>query len=671
MRNLTFHAVRAKNILCFGPDGINIEFSNHGNIVLVKGINLDAPASDGKPASNGAGKSSIQELLSIGLFGKTVKSPKKNKGNKIVNVLATKAEVEVEWDDYKVLRTYHRQKSGTIRGGLRLWRNPDRIFDDTTEITYGGDPERVQTEIERVLGLNHHAFCNVIIFDDSNSYAFLELELERKREIVENLLDLQQYREYLSNCKDLIKQLNKRISELSKEYSTLQDSVDTADKRMTLVRGQEETWRKTKQSELVQLNALLSRKLVALKSTDSGAQLANWMKSQERIKFLADEITDLESKRDKLNELITLANSKLETARNDKQTLTDIALHHSRSAKESAAEMEKAHKLLHQLEHLQDGASCPFCYGTITKANYAEVMINARASESDHRNAAEHEQSLMLSQQEKVKAKAELIKTIEEKTTSAQSKVTVLEGTMRKHRQELSELSKVSKPEGTTQEQVLEAEVTQVQNQIAAKQTEIDGPSPYQAIIIEAEGEVTRSVQSRDAKKVELKTAEDEMPYYEYWANAFGDNGIRKFVIDGIMPSLNSRINYWLQILIDGLIELQFDSTFDETISRKGNPAFYTCMSNGEIRRINLAISQAFAYVMMLNSGHCPSILFLDEITGGGIDHAGIPFVYNMINELAKDRQVFVTTHNEYLNNLLQGCDSLTLKKQDDITVLV
>ena len=123
--------------------------------------------------------------------------------------------------------------------------------------------------------------------------------------------------------------------------------------------------------------------------------------------------------------------------------------------------------------------------------------------------------------------------------------------------------------------------------------------------------------------------------------------------------------------MIDGLIELNFDNKLEETITRNGNQAFYHSMSNGEIRRINLAVSQSFAYVMMLNSGCCPSVVFLDEITGGGIDRAGVPFVYNMIFELAKERQVFVTTHNEALMSLLQGCNTLTLKKHEDVTVLV
>lgn len=125
-----------------------------------------------------------------------------------------------------------------------------------------------------------------------------------------------------------------------------------------------------------------------------------------------------------------------------------------------------------------------------------------------------------------------------------------------------------------------------------------------------------------------------------------------------------------MQYLIDSKIELTFDNQLNETINRNGVEAYYHAMSNGEKRRINLAVSQAFAYVMMLNSGNCPSLVFLDEITGGGIDKAGVSGVYNMIFELAKERQVFVTTHNQTLLDMLQGCGTITLVKKDDITKL-
>ena len=73
---------------------------------------------------------------------------------------------------------------------------------------------------------------------------------------------------------------------------------------------------------------------------------------------------------------------------------------------------------------------------------------------------------------------------------------------------------------------------------------------------------------------------------------------------------------------------------------------------------------------MMLNSGSCPSLVFLDEITGGGIDKSGVSGVFNMICELSKERQVFITTHNEYLLSMLDGYEEIVLEKEDDVTKL-
>jgi len=56
------------------------------------------------------------------------------------------------------------------------------------------------------------------------------------------------------------------------------------------------------------------------------------------------------------------------------------------------------------------------------------------------------------------------------------------------------------------------------------------------------------------------------------------------------------------------------------------------------------------------------------KLQAEGLTSAGIPFVYNMILELSKERQVFVTTHNESLCNLLQGFESITIEKQNDFS---
>ena len=130
---------------------------------------------------------------------------------------------------------------------------------------------------------------------------------------------------------------------------------------------------------------------------------------------------------------------------------------------------------------------------------------------------------------------------------------------------------------------------------------------------------------------------------------------------------------HWLQFLIDGKIKLSFDNQLEETIERNpsdGDPFVYHAMSGGERRRLNLAVSQAFAHIMMLNSGTSPSLVFLDEVTTN-VDPIGVQGVYNMIAEIAKEKQVFVTTHDHDLLDLLAGCKTINLRKQNGFTTLV
>jgi DNA repair exonuclease SbcCD ATPase subunit len=174
----------------------------------------------------------------------------------------------------------------------------------------------------------------------------------------------------------------------------------------------------------------------------------------------------------------------------------------------------------------------------------------------------------------------------------------------------------------------------------------------------------------KSKKHEEMKELSD---YYAFWSIAFGDGGIRKYVIDEIIPALNSNINYWLNYLIDNKLEIKFNSELEDQITKYPNnekPFIYSVLSNGQKRRINLALSQAFAHVMTLNTGRSPSLVFLDEVSSN-IDPIGVEGIYNMICELSKDKQVFVTTHDQDLLELLNGCQEINLVMEKGITKLV
>ena len=180
MKKINFKKIYAENFLCFGSEGIEIDFENYNNIVLIKGKNLDILDEDknsSKISSNGVGKSSIPSVLVYGLFGKTVRKPNKISHKDVINNdSGKKLKVEVYWDDYKLQRT---RKPDS----LKLWKSSDGTWTETTEITLGGMPA-TQKLVEDIIGMSYETFTNIVVFTDDNTNSFLECDAQNKREIV-------------------------------------------------------------------------------------------------------------------------------------------------------------------------------------------------------------------------------------------------------------------------------------------------------------------------------------------------------------------------------------------------------------------------------------------------------------------------------------------------------
>ena len=269
-----------------------------------------------------------------------------------------------------------------------------------------------------------------------------------------------------------------------------------------------------------------------------------------------------------------------------------------------------------------------------------------------------------------VKAKQDKIK---EYISNFTKQISAIDQDLIVWRKELVEASKVREPKTDNEEALLQQKIQQFKDQIFEKKKELEGESPFKEIMENDEEELKKATNAVAEKETEIKGLEAELPYYDYWITGFGDNGIRKWIVDGIIPELNNRINYWLQFLIDNKITLKFDNELNEKIERNppdGDPYIYFAMSTGQRRRLNLAVSQAFAHIMSISSGSVPSILFLDEISTN-VDPVGNIGIYNMICELSEDRQVFVTTHDADLLRMLQTTDVLNLVHENGFTKLV
>jgi len=662
MKELKFKRVFAKNFICFGPEGIEFHFDDFGKIVLVTGINQDN-GTDQDPASNGVGKSSIQDILSYGIYGKTVKNPKQLHQGDVVNVKSGKGlEVEIEFDDYKIKRCCMPNK-------LQLWHSPDHLWDKTTEISIGGIPE-TQKKIEGIIGLTHQAFCNVLVFDDSDAHSFLQVKTETKRQIAENLLGLDKYRDYHETTKKERSRHKSKSDELNKEVFVLEQGIKSIEQNIETIKNSEIKWLENIQNQISSYKLQIESKQKELVKSDSSGALNRYNEAQEKLNSNADKLIDIEHKKEKLSSIIDEARKKLGEVQEEKAKINaNIQILNSR-INEFENKKVKTNKLIQALKNLEHGQQCPTCYGTINTSNSARVIDVQNEDLEKQENESAKDAAALKVATDNFGEKSKNISKLTANINEADKLLKNLNSKVEELKSENLSLSMVNKPDVDSFQKVLEAEISQIKKQMLDKEKELV-LSPYKEISEKAIIDLKSKKTDLNKKKKELQEVDELILYYDYYYEAFGDNGIRKFVIEDIIPTLNSRIEYWLQHLIDNKIELKFDNKLEPTILRNGTPVYYYGISNGEKRRINLAVSQAFSYVMMFHAGSYPSLVFLDEITGGGIDRAGVTGVYNMIFELAKEKQVFITTHNETLLEMLQGCETIKLKKQNDITTLI
>ena len=649
--------------MSIGEEGIHVDFQSYGNIILVKGQNLDigdaSDAADDEHFSNAAGKSSIAEIIVYALYGKTIRN--KTSHTDVINTInKKKLEVEIgfvlDGRQYKVIRSRKPD-------GLQLW-------EDGGNITVGGQPA-TQQQIEDKIKLSHKAFINVVCFGQHNTYNLLDCDAADQRSIVESVLSLEVFKEYFKTAKEALKEVKQRTQELLFEYDTIRQRIPLTITRLSQVKAQEEQWRQNCLDGIASLNAEITNLEAKLEGTDFGAQLLRFDRASTEIEQINISIPDLQGKKEQLSASVVPARQKYDELRAKHHESNLVAKTYQQEVTNLKKEINTLQKELADLTALKEGAECPHCYSKIMPCNYKH-LITMKNNQLDNRagRIRSLDAKLELNQKEMANQEENLTK-LKSLLSNADQKISTIESSLNAQQIRLAELGRIKRPDTAADALVLQERISHAKETLEQRKATLATGGPYKEIIAATEQELASIGENVAAKKKEVNASEELLPYYEYWCKAFGDDGIRSFIIEGIVPALNAKIAYWLGILIRGKLKVTFDKHLEALLERNpptGDPFAYSVTSGAERNRINLAISQAFAHIVMLSSGTRPSLVFLDEV-GANIERRGIPYIFDMICELAKDKQVFVVSHDAQLTSMLEGADVITIRKENGISV--
>jgi len=123
------------------------------------------------------------------------------------------------------------------------------------------------------------------------------------------------------------------------------------------------------------------------------------------------------------------------------------------------------------------------------------------------------------------------------------------------------------------------------------------------------------------------------------------DSGIKKRIIAHYIPVINKVINSYLQQM-NFFVLFELDEEFNEKIRSRHRDEFtYNSFSEGEKRKIDLALLFAWRKIAQVKNSVNTNLLILDEILDGSLDNSSTESFLDIISSLDKNTNLFVISH--------------------------
>lgn len=198
-----FRTISWRNFLSTGNQFTVVELDKHPTTLII--------------GENGAGKSTILDAICFGLFGKAFRNI--NKPQLVNSINQKNCVVEIEFrigkKEYKVIR-------GMKPGIFEIYQDNNIINQDAAVKDYQKYFE------DKILKLNYKSFTQIVILGSASFTPFMQLAQGIRREVIEDILDIQIFsvmntllKTRIIDLKDKIREIDSQI-ELGKQKVKLQ-----------------------------------------------------------------------------------------------------------------------------------------------------------------------------------------------------------------------------------------------------------------------------------------------------------------------------------------------------------------------------------------------------------------------------------------------------------------
>jgi DNA repair exonuclease SbcCD ATPase subunit len=313
---ITFKKVRYKNLL------------STGNIFTE--ILLDKSRTTLISGTNGSGKSTILDAIIFALYGKAHRKINKPQLLNSINTkeLVVEVEFSVSGNEYLIRR-------GIKPAIFEILRNGELVNQDAATRDYQAYLE------QNILGLNYKSFNQVVVLGSATYVPFMELPAHQRREIIEDLLDIQVFSTMNLLLKDRSNLNRETITENNYQIDLVKSKIESATEH-------NESIRKIRESEVSKIRE----------------------KMQDHIDRIEEEKTAIEAVEANIQNLIETIGDKASV----KKKLD--------SAKSIRVELESTlRSYSKELNFYHDNDSCPTCKQGIAH-DFKETIITEKGKKS-------------------------------------------------------------------------------------------------------------------------------------------------------------------------------------------------------------------------------------------------------------------------------------------------
>ena len=312
-----FKKLRWKNFLSTGNVFTEIDMCKSTTTLIV--------------GENGAGKSTILDALTFALFGKPFR--KVNKPQLLNSITRKDLVVEIEFSinkvEYKIIRG---QKPNIFE-----------VYQNGSLINQSAEMRDYQEVLEKhILKLNFKSFCQVVVLGSATFTPFMQLPSGQRREVIEDLLDLQIFTTMNSLLKDRVQQNNEELINITADQKVIMEKIKLIQKHLEEKQSNNEK--------------LITEKVEIIEETNT-------------------KITDLDTKYWDFDKKISELKSSIE----DKESITSkinklTQLKHKIEAKKALIEND--------IKFFENHDGCPTCKQTIDE-NFKVQTLDTKKDEID------------------------------------------------------------------------------------------------------------------------------------------------------------------------------------------------------------------------------------------------------------------------------------------------